>query len=129
MNIYLSKNKKKNMDDNLDSIDSTTFDQLKSDFVAAVPTGDALKLQLKNHNKAQKQRLAQIHSYMRENNIMTADLGGFTLERLEKTTVKVNMATLEELVDNPADLEAYKRDNAVTKESLKVRKPKRQRTN
>ena len=48
MNIYLSKNKKKNMDDNMDSIDSTTFDQLKSDFVAAVPTGDALKLQLKN---------------------------------------------------------------------------------
>ena len=61
-------------------------------------------------------------------NKKSADLGGFTLERLEKTTVKVTMATLEELVDNPADLEAYKRDNAVTKESLKVRKPKRQRT-
>jgi len=112
------------MDNSMDNID-----QLKSDFVAAVPTGDALKLQLKNHNKVQKQRLAQIHSYMRENNIMTADFGGFTLERQEKTTVKVNMSTLEELVDNPADLEAYKRDNAVTKESLKVRKPKRQRTN
>ena len=51
MNIYLSKNKK-NMDNSMDSIDSTTFDQLKGDFVAAVPMGDALKLQLKNHNKA-----------------------------------------------------------------------------
>ena len=116
------------MDNNMDGIDATTFEQLKRDFVAAIPTGDALKLQVKNHNKAQKQRLAQIHSYMRENDIMSADLGGVTLERLEKTTVKVNMAALEELVDNPADLEAYKRDNAVTKESLKVRKPKRQRT-
>lgn len=117
------------MDNNMDGIDATTFEQLKRDFVGAIPTGDTLKLQLKNHNKLQKQRLAQIHSYMRENDIMSADLGGVTLERLEKTTVKVNMAALEELVDNPADLEAYKRDNAVTKESLKVRKPKRQRTN
>ena len=109
-------------------IDVTTFEQLKQDFVADIPTGDALKLQLKNHNKNQKQRLAQIHSYMREHEIMTVDLGGVTLERQEKTTVKVNMTTLEELIDNPADLEAYKRENAITKESLKVRKPKRQRT-
>lgn len=117
------------MDSNMEGIDLTTFEQLKLDFVTAIPTGDALKLQVKNHNKIQKQRLAQIHSYMREHDIMSVDLGGVTLERQEKTTVKVNMSTLEELVDNPADLEAYKQANAVTKESLKVRKPKRQRTN
>ena len=112
----------------MDGISAEEFEQLKRDFVAGIPTGDALKQQLKGHNKAQKQRLASIHSYMREHDIMSADLGGVTLEREEKTTVKVNMAALEELVHNPADLEAYKRDNAVTKECLKVRKPKRQRT-
>ena len=119
---------KKNMDGNMDGISAEEFEQIKRDFVAGIPAGDALKQQLKEHNKAQKQRLASIHSYMREHDIMSADLGGVTLEREEKTTVKVNMAALEELVQNPADIEAYKRDNAVTKESLKVRKPKRQRT-
>jgi hypothetical protein len=38
------------------------------------------------------------------------------------------MKTLEEVIENPADLEQYKRDHSVTKESLKVRKPKRRRT-
>jgi len=111
------------MDSNMEGIDLSTFEQLKQDFVADIPTGDALKLQVKTHNKIQKQRLGQIHSYMREHEIMSADLGGVTLERQEKTTVKVNMTTLEELIDNPADLEAYKRENLITKESLKVRKP------
>ena len=105
------------------------FDQLKKDFTEAIPEGDAIKAQLKSFNKEQKERLGQIHSYMRENNIMTADLGGITFEREEKTTVPaVSMKTLEEIVEDPAIVEQYKRDYAKTKESLKVRKPKRQRT-
>ena len=64
---------------------------------------------------------------MRENNLMSADIGGVTFEREEKTTVSVSMKTLEEIIENPADLEQYKRDHTTTKESLKVRKPKRRR--
>lgn len=104
------------------------FDDLKKEYIDALPEIDALKTQLKNCNKAQKERLNQIHSYMRENNLMSADIGGVTFEREEKTSVKVNMKSLEELIENPADLEQYKRDHATTKESLKVRKPKRRRT-
>ena len=119
----------------MSSADSTTVDSasadfadLKSEFIAALPEIDALKQQLKLCNKAQKARLGQIHSYMRENSIMSADIGGVTFEREEKTTVSVSMKTLEEIIENPADLEQYKRDHATTKESLKVRKPKRRRT-
>ena len=104
------------------------FDNLKKEYIAALPELDALKAQLKNCNKAQKERLNQIHSYMRENNIMSADIGGITIEREEKTTVSVSVKTLEEVFDNPADLEQYKRDHTTTKEVLKVRKPKRRRT-
>ena len=104
------------------------FDDLKKAYIDAIPAGDALKQQLKSHNKEQKARLNAIHAYMRENNIMSEDIGGVTFEREEKTTVSVNMKTLEEIIENPADLEQYKRDHAKTKESLKVRKPKRQRT-
>ena len=35
---------------------------------------------------------------------------------------------MEEIVENPAVVEQYKREYAKTKESLRVRKPKRQRT-
>jgi hypothetical protein len=104
------------------------FDNLKKEYIAALPELDALKAQLKNCNKAQKERLNQIHSYMRENNLMSADIGGVTFEREEKTSVQVNMKTLEEIIENPADLEQYKRDHTTTKESLKVRKPKRRST-
>ena len=104
------------------------FEELKVAYQEAVPAIDALKQQLKSLNKEQKSRLNQIHAYMRENNIMSADIGGITIEREEKTTVSVSMKTLEEIIDNPADLEQYKRDNATTKEVLKVRKPKRRRT-
>lgn len=103
------------------------FDDLKKEYIAALPEIDALKQQLKVCNKAQKERLGQIHSYMRENNLMSADIGGVTFEREEKTTVAVSMKTLEEVIENPADLEQYKRDHTTTKESLKVRKPKRRR--
>ena len=58
---------------------------------------------------------------------LSADIGGVTFEREEKTTVSVSMKTLEEIIENPADLEQYKRDHTTTKESLKVRKPKRRR--
>jgi hypothetical protein len=116
------------MDTAMNTVSATDFEGLKRAFVTNIPTGDALKLELKNHNKVQKQHLAAIYSYLREHNLMSVDLGGVTLERVEKTTIKVNMATLEEFVENPADLEAYKRENAVTTESLKVHKPKRQRT-
>ena len=105
------------------------FDQLKKDYTEAIPEGDAIKAQLKSFNKEQKERHAKIYQYMRENNLMTADLGGVTFEREEKTTVpSVSMKTLEEIVEDPAIVEQYKRDYANTKESLKVRKPKRQRT-
>jgi len=105
------------------------FNQLKLEYTNAIPEGDAIKAQLKSHNKEQKERLNNIHSYMRENNLMSADLGGITFEREEKTTVpSVSVKTLEEIVDNPAVVEQYKRDYAKTKESLRVRKPKRQRT-
>lgn len=112
----------------MDIMTPTAFDDLKKAYIDAIPAGDALKQQLKSHNKEQKARLNAIHAYMRENNIMTEDIGGVTFEREEKTTVSVNMKTLEEIIENPADLEQYKRDHAKTKESLKVRKPKRQRT-
>ena len=105
------------------------FDQLKQDYVNAVPEGDAIKAQLKSFTKEQKERHAKIYQYMRENNIMSADLGGLSFEREEKTTVpSVSMKTLEEIVENPAVVEQYKRDYAQTKDSLRVRKPKRQRS-
>ncbi len=104
------------------------FTDLKRAYTEAIPAGDALKQQLKEYNKEQKARKSQIHAYMRENNIMSADIGGVTFEREEKTTCKVSLKTLEEVIDNPADLEQYKRDHTTTKESLKVRKPKRRRT-
>lgn len=104
------------------------FNELKRAYTEAIPAGDALKHQLKEYNHEQKARKSQIHSYMRENNIMSADIGGITFEREEKTTCKVSLKTLEEVIDNPADLEQYKRDHTTTKESLKVRKPKRRRT-
>lgn len=103
------------------------FEEVKQAYINALPEGDALKAQLKSFNKQQKARLNAIHTYMRENNIMSEDLGGVTFEREEKTTVSVSMKTLEEIIENPADLEQYKRDHSKTKESLKVRKPKRQR--
>jgi len=112
----------------MDSMTQEEFDQLKLDYQDAVGPIDALKQQLKSLNNEQKSRLNQIHSYMRENNIMSADIGGITIEREEKTTVSVSMKTLEEAFDNPADLEQYKRDHTTTKEVIKVRKPKRQRT-
>ena len=104
------------------------FNDLKRAYTEAIPAGDALKQQLKDYNKEQNGRKTQIHAYMCENNIMSADVGGITFEREEKTTCKVSLKTLEEVIDNPADLEQYKRDHTTTKESLKVRKPKRQRT-
>ena len=116
------------MDAQMDTTSPSAFDDLKKAYIDAIPAGDALKQQLKSHNKEQKARLNAIHAYMRENNIMSEDIGGVTFEREEKTTVSVNMKTLEEIIENPADLEQYKRDHAKTKESLKVRKPKRQRT-
>ena len=107
---------------------STEFALLKKEYIDALPEIDALKKQLKICNKAQKERLGQIHSYMRENNLMSADIGGVTFEREEKTTVSVSLKNLEEIIENPADLEQYKRDHTTTKEALKVRKPKRRRT-
>lgn len=116
------------MQEQMDSMTQAEFDELKLAYQGALPALDALKQQLKSLNKEQKSRMDQIHSYMRENNIMSADIGGLTIEREEKTTVSVSMKTLEEVIDNPADLEQYKRDHTTTKEVIKVRKPKRQRT-
>jgi len=117
------------MDAEMPQLTEAEFDQLKQEYVNAIPEGDALKAQLKSFNKEQKERHAKIYQYMRENNLMSADLGGLTFEREEKTTVpSISIKTLEEIVENPAVVEQYKRDYATTKESLKVRKPKRQRT-
>jgi len=117
------------MDADMPQMSADEFDQLKKEYTDAIPEGDAIKAQLKSFNKAQKQRHAKIYQYMRENNMMTADLGGVTFEREEKTTVPaVSLKTLEEIVENPAVVEQYKREYAKTKESLRVRKPKRQRT-
>tara|TARA_B110000858_G_scaffold198034_1_gene262165 strand:- start:916 stop:1287 length:372 start_codon:yes stop_codon:yes gene_type:complete len=117
------------MDADMPQTSADEFDQLKKEYTDAIPEGDAIKAQLKSFNKAQKQRHAKIYQYMRENNMMTADLGGVTFEREEKTTVPaVSLKTLEEIVENPAVVEQYKREYAKTKESLRVRKPKRQRT-
>lgn len=117
-----------NTDTNAETITETRFNQLKQEYIDAIPEGDALKVQLKQYNKEQKERSFKIHDYMRNHNLMTVDLGGLTFSREEKTTVSVNMKTLEEIIENPADLEQYKRDHATTKESLKIRKPKRART-
>ena len=117
------------MDSQMPDMTAEEFDMLKKEFTDAIPEGDAIKAQLKSFNKAQKERLHKIHGYMRENNIMSADLGGVTFEREEKTTVPaVSIKTLGEIVENPAIVEQYKREHAKTKESLRVRKPKRQRT-
>ena len=117
------------MDAEMPQMTEAEFDQLKQDYTNAIPEGDAIKAQLKSFNKEQKERHAKIYQYMRENNLMSADLGGVTFEREEKTTVPaVSIKTLEEIVENRAVVEQYKRDYAKTKESLKVRKPKRQRT-
>ncbi len=116
------------MDTEMSPMSPEEFTELKQAYINAIPAGDALKHQLKSHNKEQKTRLDSIHAHMRENNIMTEDIGGITFEREEKTTVSVSMKNLEEIMENPADLEQYKREHAKTKESLKVRKPKRQRT-
>ena len=117
------------MDADMPQTSADEFDQLKKEYTDAIPEGDAIKAQLKSFNKAQKQRHAKIYQYMRENNMMTADLGGVTFEREEKTTVPaVSLKTLEEIVENPAVVEQYKREYVKTKESLRVRKPKRQRT-
>lgn len=104
------------------------FDELKLKYQETAQAIDALKEQLKPLQKEWKSLKNQIHAYMRENNIMSADIGGQSFEREEKTTVSVSMKTLEEVIDNPADLEQYKRDHTTTKEVLKVRKPKRRRT-
>lgn len=103
------------------------FDELKKEYIEALPEIDALKQQLKICNKAQKERHEQIYSYMRDHNLMSADIGGVTFEREEKNVVSVSMKTLEEIIENPAELEQYKRDHTTTKETLKVRKPKRRR--
>ena len=116
------------MDTDMSSMTAEEFEEIKKAYIDDIPAGDAIKQQLKEHNKAQKARLKQIHAFMRENGIMSQDLGGHTFEREEKTSVKVSLKTLEEIIENPADLEQYKRDHTTTKESLKVRKPKRQRT-
>ena len=116
------------MDASMENMSHADFEELKKAYIDAIPAGDALKQQLKSYNKEQKARLKSIHSYMRENNIMSEDIGGITFERQEKTTCSVSMKTLEEIIENPADLEQYKREHSKTKESLKVRKPKRQRT-
>jgi len=118
------------MDADMPQMTAEEFDQLKKEYTDAIPEGDAIKAQLKSFNKEQKQRHAKIYAYMREHNMMSADLGGVTFEREEKTTVPaVSLQVLEEIVENPAIVEQYKRDHAKTKESLRVRKPKRQRTN
>ena len=111
----------------MDNLSPEDYEQLKQEYEAAIPVGDALKQQLKEFNKEQKARLNQIASYMRQNNIMSAEIGGITIEREEKTSISVSMKTLEEIIDNPADLEQYKRDHTTTKEVIRVRKPKRRR--
>ena len=117
------------MDSTMPQMSESEFDELKRAYTDAIPEGDAIKAQLKSFNKAQKERHAKIYAYMRENGIMQADLGGVTFEREEKTTVPaVSLKTLEEIVENPAVVEQYKRDHAKTQEKLRVRKPKRQRT-
>ena len=117
------------MDTDMPQMTETEFDQVKQEYTEAIPEGDAIKAQLKSFNKEQKERHAKIYQYMRENNMMSADLGGITFEREEKTTIpSISIKTLEEIVEDPAIVEQYKRDYANTKESLKVRKPKRQRT-
>ena len=103
------------------------FDEAKQAFIQTIPAQDAFKAQLKQLNKDQKARLRIMHQFMQQNDIMTTDLGGITLEREEKTTVKVSLKTLEEVIENPADLEQYKRDHTVSREALRVRKPKRRR--
>ena len=116
------------MNPSMPTITLEEFNQIKQAYFDAIPEGDAIRAQLKTHSKDQKARHAKIYQYMRENDVMSTDLGGVTFEREEKTTVPaVSLKTLEEIIENPAVVEQYKRDYAKTKESLKVRKPKRQR--
>ena len=58
------------MNTDMASMTSDDFEQLKKEYIDAIPAGDALKQQLKSHNKEQKTRLNQIHGYMREQYIL-----------------------------------------------------------
>ena len=54
------------MDTEMSSMSAEDFTELKQAYIDAIPAGDALKQQLKSHNKEQKARLNAIHAYMRE---------------------------------------------------------------
>ena len=72
------------MEPEMQSMSAEEFDEMKKAYLEAIPAIDALKQDLKGLNKAQKDRVKQIHAYMRENGIMTADVGGVTFERKKK---------------------------------------------
>jgi|TARA_B110000977_G_scaffold33206_1_gene44224 hypothetical protein len=105
------------------------FEQLKIDYIAAVPQIDELKSQLKILNKEQKKRSSDIQSYMQANDLTELDISGISFSRVEKTSVSINLQNLSEIIDDPSILEAFKAAHSSTKERLKVIRPKkRQRT-
>tara|TARA_B100000795_G_scaffold225469_1_gene181210 strand:- start:469 stop:825 length:357 start_codon:yes stop_codon:yes gene_type:complete len=105
------------------------FDQLKLDYIEAIPRIDELKTELTILNKEQKKRSSEIQTYMQENDITEIDLSGITFLREEKTSVSINFANLGEIIENPADLEAFKQAHTKTKERLKITRPKKRNRN
>jgi len=105
------------------------FEQLKKDYIDAIPQIDELKASLKVLNKEQKNRTLAIQTYMQENDINEVDIDGISFSRVEKTSVSINLQNLSEVFEDPSELEAFKVLHSTTKERLKITRPKKRSRN
>jgi|TARA_B110000208_G_C11568639_1_gene358072 hypothetical protein len=112
-----------------ENMSEEAFQQLKENYIEAIPKIDQLKAELKVLNKEQKQRSLDIQSYMQANNISQMDVSGISFSRIEKTSVSINIQNLSEIIEDPSELEAFKAAHTTTKESLKITRPKKRRRN
>ena len=117
------------MDAQMDTTSPSAFDDLKKAYIDAIPAGDALKQQLKSHNKEQKARLNAIHAYMRENNIMSEDIGGVTFAGIiANTDCSIKSVKFEEehaTTNTPGDRDIFSLDDImyIMKSGVKLEAP------
>jgi|TARA_B110001450_G_scaffold169093_1_gene157631 hypothetical protein len=111
------------------NMDNQSFEQLKTDYIGANPKIDELKSELKILNKEQKNRTLAIQKYMQENDINEVDISGVSFSRVEKTSVSINLQSLSEIIEDPSELEAFKVAHSITKERLKITRPKKRSRN
>ena len=107
------------------NMNNQNFEELKTDYIGAVPKIDELKAKLKILNKEQKNRTLAIQNYMQENDISEVDISGISFSRIEKTSVSINIQNLSEIIEDPSELEAFKVAHSTTKERLKITRPKK----